>query len=209
VRREAPSAFAAALASSAAQPRPPRGRPHPAQREAPRRVRQRCAKATPKVRQSSAPDGVPGLAFGVGVTAGKSPCGGPVARKNRGRLAPLGGEDASALDPCDSLTAVRKPPSAAIDEFSRQAVAWSARNFRAPSARRRPAGGDPLPPRRGQGMNGTSPAPTSESSHSACSACDDPSVTRRARLAVTNRCAHQPIRNVLFVNTRLCRSPRN
>ncbi len=35
---------------------------------------------------------VPALAFGVGVTAGKSPCGGPVARKKRGRLAPLGGE---------------------------------------------------------------------------------------------------------------------
>ncbi len=34
---------------------------------------------------------VPHLAFGIGVTAGKSPCGGPVARKNRGRLAPLGG----------------------------------------------------------------------------------------------------------------------
>jgi len=40
----------------------------------------------------SAPAGVPGLAFGVGVPAGRSPFGGPVARKNRGRLAPLGGE---------------------------------------------------------------------------------------------------------------------
>ncbi len=64
-------------------------------RPSPRRldgVRQKPAKAPPKPRQSPARDGGPCLAFGVGVTAGRSPCGGPVARKKRGRLAPLGGE---------------------------------------------------------------------------------------------------------------------
>ncbi len=60
-------------------------------RPGPRRL-DGSAKAPPKARQSPARDGGPCLAFGLGVTAGRSPCGGPVARKNRGRLAPLGGE---------------------------------------------------------------------------------------------------------------------
>jgi hypothetical protein len=77
------------LASSAALPRPPRGRPHPAHE----------GYVNPPVNpyvnppvNPPAPDGVPDLAFAIGIIAGKRPCVGPVARKNRGRLAPLGGE---------------------------------------------------------------------------------------------------------------------
>ncbi len=117
VHVEAPSALAAALASSAAQPRPPRGWPHPSQRVGLKGyVNPHVNPYVNPYVNPPAPDGVPGLAFGVGITAARSPCGGPVARKKRGRLAPLGGEEASALDPCGSLPAVWKPPSAAIDQ---------------------------------------------------------------------------------------------
>jgi hypothetical protein len=174
-------------------PRSPRARPHPAQPEAPRRVRQSPAKSPPKPRQSPARDGGPGLAFGLGVTAGRSPCGGPVARKNRGRLAPLGGIGASAFDPSVTRPAVWKPPSAAIDSFSRPAAAWSARNFCAPIGAPPSSMAIPLQPCRGQAQTERHQDVTNGTSHSACCACDDPSVTRVARSAVTNRSARRRV----------------
>jgi hypothetical protein len=72
--------------------------PHPAHREDGRtRPDSGTSAGTPNPMQDPTLDPtpairVPHLAFGEGVTAGKSPQGGPVARKNRGRLAPLGGE---------------------------------------------------------------------------------------------------------------------
>jgi hypothetical protein len=51
--------------------------------------------------------------------------------------------------------------------------------------------GDPISTMPSPGTNGTSPAVTNGTSHSVCSARDDPSVTHLARLAVTIRSAHQ------------------
>src|SRR6266536_4959288 len=169
---EAPSALAAALASSAALPRPPRAR---LTRPTPRALR---GYVNPYVNGYANPyvNPPPRVAYPTA----------PPALASAQARAPLGGEDASALDPSDSRTAVWKPPAAAIDQFSRPAAAWSARNFRAPSARRHLRWrSDFNQPR--QGTFGTSPAVTSGSSPAACSACDDPSVTGGARSAVTIR----------------------
>jgi len=122
VHMEAPSALAAALASSAALPRPPRAR---LTRPTPRALR---GYVNPYVNGYANPyvNPPPRVAYPTA----------PPALASAQARAPLGGEDASALDPSDSRTAVWKPPAAAIDQFSRPAAAWSARNFRAPSARR-------------------------------------------------------------------------
>ena len=81
---DAPSARAASLASSAALPRPPGdGRTRPGFEAA----------DSPGI-----PPGIPPATDGGGhrspltrLAAGQDPCGGPVGRKPRGRLAPLGG----------------------------------------------------------------------------------------------------------------------
>src|SRR6266516_4546198 len=129
---------------------------------------------------------VPHLVFGVGVPAGKSPQGGPVARKNRGRLAPLGGEvrarliHPSASRLCGSRLRRRLIHSAGRLPHGALAISahlWCAAIF----------DGDPISTVPRQGTYGTSPAVTSGSSYAACSACDDPSVIGRARSAVTIR----------------------
>ncbi len=113
VHVEAPSALAAALASSAAQPRPLRGRPHPAQLQVLEGYGNPYVNplVNPHV-NPLAPGGVPGLAFGVGVAAGKSPLGGEV----RARLI--------------HSSAVRLEGAAFGGDryISRPAAVWSARN---------------------------------------------------------------------------------
>ena len=146
--------------------------PGPAQ--APRRVRQSPAKSPPKPRQSPARRGGPGLAFGIGITAGRSPCGGPVARKNRGRLAPLGGEVRARLihpSPGRLYGAAfggDRPiqPSGCRMERSQ----FSAHLRRAAAIRRRSITTVPRPDTHGS-------SPPSRSVTFACSACDEPSAT--------------------------------
>jgi hypothetical protein len=85
-----------------------------------------------------------------------------------------------------------EPPSAAIDLFSRPAAVWSARDFCAPSVRRhlrwrsdfnRAEVKSKRNVTGGHQRNVTLRLPR----------CDDPSVTPRARLAVTNRSAHRAV----------------
>ena len=113
------------------------------------------------------------------IATGRAPCGGPVARKERGRLAPLGGMRASAFDPSVSLPAAwcrlrRRSTNSAV-RLPHGALAISA-HLRCAAI----FDGDPLPPCRGQGTNGTS--------HLACSACDDPCVT----LGCSSSCCDDP-----------------
>jgi len=85
-----------------------------------------------------------------------------------------------------------EPPSAAIDSFSRPGAAWSARNFRAPTARRH--------------LRWRSHYNHAEVKHQrivtgghernvtpGVTAGDDPSVTRCARSAVTIRSARRAV----------------
>ncbi len=71
-----------------------------------------------------------------GITAGRTPSWGQSPAKTAGDWLSLG-------ERCERACSIRHPagcvapPSAAIDQFSRPAAGWSARNFRAPAARRR------------------------------------------------------------------------
>jgi hypothetical protein len=87
---DAPSARAASLASSAAQSHPP----------AAALTRPSYEAADPPGNPRVIPPGIPPATDGGGhpsplarVAAGQVPQGGPVGRKNRGRLAPLGGKE--------------------------------------------------------------------------------------------------------------------
>jgi hypothetical protein len=100
---DAPSARAASLASSAALPHPPGGSVYPAQ------LGGGDPYGNPYVNAYGIPcaaGGVPLASVAEGVYPAQCPFGGPVGRKNRGRLAPLRGSGAArpqgalrAIDP--------------------------------------------------------------------------------------------------------------
>src|SRR6266545_5221787 len=186
VRREAPSALAAALASSAAQPDSPEDdltRPGPRHLDGSPKPRQKPAKAPPKprTRWRTRPR------LRLRCCRRLEPLRGASRPQKPRATGPPWGRGASAFDPSVSLPAVWKPPSAAIDSFSRPAAAWSARNSLRTCGAPPPFGGDPLPPCRGQTR-------TDRHRRHGASRSLAPLVTNRARpgvarLAVTIRSA--------------------
>ena len=184
VQLEAPSALAAALASSAAQPDSPRGRPHPARPEAPRRVRQSPAKSPPKprTRWRTLPRLRPRR------YRWQEPLRGASRPQKPRATGPPWGRGASALDPSVTRSAVwsrlRRRSIHSADRLPHGALAISAHLRRAAIF-----DGDPITTMPRPNTNGTSQAVTSESSCGLLR-CDDPSVTLLVRLTVTIRSAH-------------------
>jgi hypothetical protein len=179
---------------------------------------QRASKGTPNPTLDPTPNPtldptharcVPSRLPAGGITTGKSPCGGPVARKNCGRLAPLGGVVLARLI---HSSAGRLEGAA----FGGEGAAFGGDRFMQPTGRRMERSqslrtyrcaaifdGDPISTVPRSSTNGTSPAVAGDRPKFACPARDDPPVTRPAHFAVTNRSAHQAATIRLSLATRV------